>query len=100
MLALVEVPKNYADNVKFGGERGHGFAAEKANHLKDVWTGKDAKLIGDDNAKNGADRLVDGVNIQTKYCSTGSKCISECFENNTFSLLEFGWYSNANRSTV
>ena len=22
--------ENYADNVKFGGERGHGFAAEKA----------------------------------------------------------------------
>ena len=22
--------KNYADNVKFGGERGHGFAAENA----------------------------------------------------------------------
>ena len=79
--------KNYADNVKFGGERGHGFAAEKANHLRDVWTGKDAKLIGDDNAKNGADRLVDGVKIQTKYCKTGSKCISECFENKTFRYL-------------
>ena len=79
--------KNYADNVKFGGERGHGFAAEKANHLRDVWTGKDAKLIGDDNAKNGADRLVYGVKIQTKYCKTGSKCISECFENKTFRYL-------------
>lgn len=79
--------ENYADNVKFGSERGHGFAAEKANHLKDVWTGKDANIIGDDNAKNGADRLVDGVKIQTKYCKTGSKCISECFENNTFRYL-------------
>ena len=63
------------------------FAAEKANHLKDVWTGKDANIIGDDNAKNGADRLVDGVKIQTKYCKTGSKCISECFESNTFRYL-------------
>ena len=79
--------ENYADNVKFGSERGHGFAAEKANHLKDVWTGKDANIIGDDNAKNGADRLVDGVKIQTKYCKTGSKCISECFESNTFRYL-------------
>lgn len=43
--------------------------------------GEDAKLVGGDNAKNGADRLVDGVQIQTKYCGTGSKCISECFEN-------------------
>ncbi|MCY4388243.1 MAG: hypothetical protein OXC18_14215 [Desulfurellaceae bacterium] len=79
--------ENYADNVKFGAERGHGFAAEQANHLKDVGAGKDAKLIGDDNAKNGADRLVDGVKIQTKYCKTGSKCISECFENSTFRYL-------------
>ena len=79
--------ENYADNVKFGGERGHGFAGERANHLKDSWAGKKAKLTGDDNAKNGADRLVDGVKIQTKYCKTGSKCISECFENNTFRYL-------------
>ncbi len=79
--------ENYADNVKIGGERGHGVAAEKANHLKDVLTGKDAKHIGGDNIKNGADRLVDGVKIQTKYCKTGSKCISECFENNTFRYL-------------
>ena len=79
--------ENYADNVKFGSERGHGFAGERANHLKDSWAGKDAKLIGDDNAKNGADRLVDGVKIQTKYCKTGSKCISECFENSTFRYL-------------
>ena len=79
--------ENYADNVILRAERGHGFAAEKANHLKDALTGKDAYIIGGANAKNGADRLVDGVNIQTKYCGTGSKCISECFENNTFRYL-------------
>ena len=79
--------ENYADNVQIRGERGHGVAAEKANHLKDVLTGKDAKHIGGDNIKNGADRLVDGVKIQTKYCKTGSKCISECFEDNTFRYL-------------
>lgn len=75
---------NYADNVVLGAERGHGFAAEKANHLKDLFSGKDAKIVGGDNVKNGADRLVDGVNIQTKYCSSGSKCISECFEGGVF----------------
>ena len=79
--------ENYADNVILRAERGHGFAAERANHLKDTLTGKDAKIIGGDNTKNGADRLVDGVNIQTKYCKTGSNCISECFENNTFRYL-------------
>jgi TPR repeat protein len=71
---------NYADNVVLSAARGHGFAAEKANHLFDKITGKDAHLVGGDNAKNGADRLVNGINIQTKYCATGSKCISECFD--------------------
>ncbi|EHK4784849.1 hypothetical protein [Vibrio parahaemolyticus] len=79
--------ENYVDNVILGASRGHGFAAEKANHLYDVFTGKDAKIVGGDNAKNGADRLVDGVKIQTKYCNSGSKCISECFEEGTFRYL-------------
>ena len=69
---------------KFHGERGHGFAAERANDLYDKITGKDARIVGDDNAKNGADRIVNGANIQSKYCSTGSKCVQECFENGKF----------------
>lgn len=66
---------------KFNTPRGDGFAAEKANHLYDKLKGNDASIVGDNNAKNGADRIVNGVNIQTKYCASGSKCISECFEN-------------------
>lgn len=69
---------------KFSTPRGHGFSAEKANHLYDKLSGKDTTIIGDDNAKWGADRIVDGVNIQSKYCASGSKCISECFDNGTF----------------
>lgn len=72
---------------KFNTLRGHGFAAERANHLHDVLHGKDAKIVGDDNVKCGADRLVDGVAIQSKYCSSGSKCIGECFENGKFRYL-------------
>lgn len=80
---------NYADNVPFGAARGHGFAAEKANHLYDKFTGEDAKIVGGDNAKNGADRLVNGQLIQTKYCASGSKCISETFdENGLFRYLD------------
>lgn len=81
---VIESAENYADNVILGATRGHGFAAEKANHLHDVFTGKDAKMVGGNNAKNGADRLVDGVHIQTKYCNSGSKCIAETFENGRF----------------
>lgn len=73
--------------IKFGAERGHGFAAERVNHLHDKLSGQDAYLIGDDNIKNGADRMVNGTAIQSKYCSSGSKCIQECFEDGKFRYL-------------
>jgi len=69
------------DEERFHARQGHGFAAERANTLYDKLTGHDAQILGDDNAKNGADRIVDGVYIQSKYCATGSRCINECFEN-------------------
>lgn len=62
--------------------RGHGFAAEEANHLADKLLGKNAQLVGHDLSANGADRIVDGIKIQSKYCSSGSKCIEECFDSN------------------
>ena len=71
---------DYADNVVFGGSRGHGFAAESANDLFDKLAGKDAELIGRGNERNGPDRLVNGVQIQSKYCGSGAKCIAECFD--------------------
>ncbi len=79
---------------KFVTPRGHGFAAERANHLYDKVTGKKAVLVGEDIdpgtghiIKNGADRRVNGINIQTKYCKTGGKCISECFKDGKFRYL-------------
>jgi len=72
----------------FNTPRGHGFAAERANHLFDVYTGQNAQFVGDvtdpatgTKIANGADRLVNGVQIQTKYCNSGSKSVAECFEN-------------------
>ena len=56
------------DEEKFHAQQGHGFAAERANTLYDKLTGHDAKIVGDDNIKNGADRIVDGAYIQSKYC--------------------------------
>lgn len=70
------------EEERFHSRQGHGFAAERANNLFDQLTGHDARIVGDDNAKNGADRIVDGTYIQSKYCATGSKCVNECFENN------------------
>ena len=62
------------------GGQGHGFAAENANNMIDKLKGKDATVIGGDNAKNGADRLVDGQLIQTKYCATGARSVGAAFD--------------------
>lgn len=70
------------DEEKFNARQGHGFAAESANTLVDNLTDHPAKVIGDDNQLNGADRIVDGVYIQSKYCATGLKCIDDCFNSN------------------
>lgn len=85
---------------KFNTPRGHGFAAENANHLydkianADFWGQGKVQLVGEDIdpetgriVKNGADRIVNGVNIQTKYCASGSKCISECFDDGKFRYI-------------
>lgn len=79
-VGTFQTVNNQYEEEKFHARQGHGFAAERANTLYDKLTGHDAKIIGDDNAKNGADRLVDGVYIQSKYCATGSRCVNECFE--------------------
>lgn len=75
------INKGY-DEERFHSRQGHGFAAERANNLYDKLAGRDAHITGDDNQKNGADRVVDGIFIQSKYCATGSRCINECFEDN------------------
>lgn len=46
-----------------------------------MYHGRKVQILGDDNAKDGADRLVNGIEIQSKYCKSGVACIQECFEN-------------------
>ena len=75
------------DVDRFITPRGHGFAAEKMNDYWDKAHARDAKVVGGNNLKDGPDRVVDGINIQTKYCKTGSKCIGECFEGGRFRYL-------------
>ena len=69
---------------KFSASQGHGFAAERANNLSDIYHGKTATIVGDNNAKDGADRLVvnrDGTEvwIQDKYYKSASESVDACF---------------------
>ncbi|TBR39359.1 MULTISPECIES: hypothetical protein [Dyella] len=61
------------------GGQGHGFAAEAGNHQSDVLHGRSARIVGGDNAANGADRLVNGQLIQTKYCKTPGSSVGQGF---------------------
>lgn len=59
---------------------GHGELAEEANNIIDRLQGHQAVILGRDNAKNGADRSVDGVLIQTKYYKTARGSLEACFD--------------------
>ena len=69
----------HTNNALLRTRQGHGFAAEQANHLIDTVKGKRARLVGGDNAKAGADRLVNGVEIQSKYCANAQASVNACF---------------------
>lgn len=76
------------------GGQGHGFAAEEANNKIDISLGRSAKIVGGDNAKNGADRLVNGDLIQTKYYGTAARSIGAAFDGQNG---RFRYFDNSGR---
>ncbi len=70
--------------TKYHSKQGHGFAAEDANAMWDRWHGKSVNKVGLDNSLNGADRISDGVQIQTKYCADAGKSVGAAFDNGTY----------------
>lgn len=58
---------------------GHGEMAEEAITLLDKLHGLDAKVVGRDNAKDGADRVVGDIFIQTKYYKSARGSLEACF---------------------
>ena len=61
--------------------QGHGFAAEDANALHDTLCGRKVEKVGVSNELNGADRIVDGVKVQTKYCRSAYDSVNAAFRN-------------------
>ena len=74
---------NFMENMqysKYHTKGGHGFAAEDANAFYDIVRFKDVDLVGRNNELNGADRIVEGIKIQTKYYKTPQETISSAFD--------------------
>ena len=72
--------KNYINGIQ-----GHGYAAEYANNTIDKLLGKKpineaANLENGHQRKNGADRIVNGRSIQTKYCQTARDTVNAAFK--------------------
>ncbi|MDD6653945.1 MAG: hypothetical protein PUE59_02875, partial [Treponema sp.] len=77
----------YNDEVKnlMNGARGGGYAAEYGNNAIDRLTGNKVENLAQDlenghQKLHGADRNVNGVNIQTKYYKSASESIGAGFE--------------------
>lgn len=77
----------YNDEVKYlmNGARGGGYAAEYGNNAIDRITGNNVKNMAQDlenghQKLHGADRNINGINIQTKYYKSASESIGAAFE--------------------
>lgn len=69
--------------------QGHGDMAELLNHQADSLNPlKKAKIVGGSNKKNGADRVVNGQEIQTKYCSTARRSVNAGFKNGKYKYYD------------
>ena len=80
--------KQLYNNRKLQFSQGHGFAAELGNNLIDVLKGNNSTIVGDDNLKDGADRLIINRDnsrtwIQDKYYSSASKSVGAAFDTKT-----------------
>ena len=83
-LFVESTNKKYTTNRKMHGRQGHGFVAEEVNTTIDRLALKNAEIKGNNFKKNGPDREVEGVLIQTKYCKNAKASIAACYKNGEF----------------
>lgn len=70
--------------TKFSAARAHGYAAEDWNALVDRLCGKKVDKVGLSNELNGADRIVNGVKIQSKYCESAYESVYSAFKDGRY----------------
>lgn len=70
--------------TKYHAKGATGFAAEDANALADTMHGHKVDKVGLKNTLNGADRIVDRVQVQTKYFDSAWKSVNSAFDNGQY----------------
>lgn len=89
LSSLVAIILERTQISKYHTGGGHGFSAEDANASADRIRGRRVEVVGRDNAKNGADRIVNGVPIQTKYHRTPASTVQAGFDSKS-GLYRYG----------
>lgn len=84
-----QISDKISEEIRFHATGGTGFAAEQANNLYDNLTFHPAIIVGNNNAKNGADRQVWFTPVQTKYYSTAKASVNAAFENNGHGMYRY-----------
>lgn len=98
MGAQRNIHQAYDENKNYmNGARGGGYAAEYGNNTLDRFLGKSVENAAQDldpltgrQVKHGADRIVDGVKIQTKYYQSASESIGSAFKHNKSIYVDNG----------
>jgi len=72
---------SYMQYTQYRNKQAHGWAAEDANAMADRLSGKRVDQVGRNNSGNGADRISNGVQIQTKYCASAEESVNAAFQN-------------------
>ena len=84
LLTMNDYFKKIQMNSIVSAPQGHGHAAEYANNVLDVLKHpfQEVKQVGQNNAPNGADRIVGNQNIQTKYHFNARSTVNSAFDSN------------------
>ena len=82
LLTMNAYFKKIQMNSIVSAPQGHGHAAEYANNVLDVIKHpfQEVKQVGQNNAPNGADRIVGNQNIQTKYHFNARSTVNSAFD--------------------
>lgn len=81
ILPLIRADLNQNQiNDRFGGGQGHGHVGEQYGDVYDRILFRKTEKLGANHQKFGADRVVNGRYIQTKYHATAKKSIYSCFK--------------------
>lgn len=85
---LKQVNENFFKYSQYSSDhKTHGLIAEDLANLSDAVKNREVIHAGTNNAKHGADRIVNGIEIQTKYYETPTATVNSAFENGQYKYI-------------